>query len=389
MKNKKTIHNKEIYKEIQKRLDAEKHELIVPEASEDDLDRQKEMNKELDTTLDTQKQISNLQKEASDDDVARQEKMKDAVDATKDSIDAATDASEKSDVAERIAHKVKERLEEEDDRMKDSLGTLLSIGDIIRGENNVRYQIRYSPLRGEIALQPSVEVDGEEYYADGKEITNVEDKEKFVDIVTKSTRIKRNIDVENSKAFINEGNLSRDTRAYMLDKKLDFEGIKKLEKQMVEVSRVLKDLEKNGGDPLSSKAAKAGNALGEVTYIFRQMLRDIDNDRISKEFETGTYESKVNEQLEPKLGGTKRIINQIKRALKDKQPIYTLSSSAQDFYRKNKEMFNEQKTNNHSNPVTEAAKKKLVDRINNIALKEGISRKEATIRVVKALKESK
>ena len=194
--------------------------------------------------------------------------------------------------------------------------------------------------------------------------------------------------IANNPLLVKE-NLSQDTRAYMLDKKLDFEGIKKLEKQMVEVSRILQDLEKNGGDPLSSKAAKAGNALGEVTYIFRQMLRDIDNDRISKEFETGTYESKVNEQLEPKLGGTKRIINQIKRALKDKQPIYTLSSSAQDFYRKNKEMFNEQKTNNHSNPVTEAAKKKLVDRINNIALKEGISRKEATIRVVKALKESK
>ena len=94
--------------------------------------------------------------------------------------------------------------------------------------------------------------------------------------------------IANNPLLVKE-NLSQDTRAYMLDKKLDFEGIKKLEKQMVEVSRILQDLEKNGGDPLSSKAAKAGNALGEVTYIFRQMLRDIDNDRISKEFETGTY----------------------------------------------------------------------------------------------------
>ena len=70
------------------------------------------------------------------------------------------------------------------------------------------------------------------------------------------------------------------------------------------------------------------------------MLRDIDNDRISKEFETGTYESKS-------------------------------------------------LTNKHSNPVTEAAKKKLVDRINSIALKEGISKREATIKAIKALKESK
>ena len=94
--------------------------------------------------------------------------------------------------------------EEEEALMKDSSGNTLAIGDIIKGENNVRYQIRYSPLRDEIVLQPSVEVDGDEFYADGKEITNVGDKEKFVDIVTKSTRIKRNIDVEDSKAFIYE-----------------------------------------------------------------------------------------------------------------------------------------------------------------------------------------
>ena len=94
--------------------------------------------------------------------------------------------------------------EEQEALMKDSSGNTLAIGDIIKGENNVRYQIRYSPLRDEIVLQPSVEVDGDEYYADGKEITNVGDKEKFVDIVTKSTRIKRNIDVKDSKAFVNE-----------------------------------------------------------------------------------------------------------------------------------------------------------------------------------------
>jgi hypothetical protein len=94
--------------------------------------------------------------------------------------------------------------EEQEALMKDSSGNTLAIGDIIKGENNVRYQIRYSPLRDEIVLQPSVEVDGEEFYADGKEITNVGDKEKFVDIVTKSTRIKRNIDVKDSKAFVNE-----------------------------------------------------------------------------------------------------------------------------------------------------------------------------------------
>ena len=37
MNKKKTIHKKEIHKEIKKRLDAEMHELIVPEASEEDV----------------------------------------------------------------------------------------------------------------------------------------------------------------------------------------------------------------------------------------------------------------------------------------------------------------------------------------------------------------
>jgi len=254
MKNKKTIHNKEIYKEIQKRLDAEKHELIVPEASEEDLDRQKEMNKELETTKKTSKEIQDLQTEADDEDIKRAQDLNKELETTKKHADDLEKAGQDGSLAEKIAHKVKERLEEEEDLMKE--------------------------------------------------------------------------------------NISSDTKKYMLDKKLDFEGIKKLEKQMVEVSRILKDLQYHGGSPLSSKAAKAGNALGEVTYIFRQMLRDIDNDRLDKEFETGTYESKS-------------------------------------------------LTNNHSNPVNETAKKKLVDLINSIALKEGISKKEATIRVVKALKESK
>ena len=100
------LSQEEVYDEIERRLTGEMQELIVPEASEEDVERQKEMNKELDTTLDTQKQINDLQKEASDEDVSRQEKMKDAVDATTDSIEKATDASEKSDVAEKIANKV-------------------------------------------------------------------------------------------------------------------------------------------------------------------------------------------------------------------------------------------------------------------------------------------
>ena len=179
--------------------------------------------------------------------------------------------------------------------------------------------------------------------------------------------------------------------------KLDFEGVKKLEKHMVEVSRILKDLEKNGGDPLSSKAAKAYNALGEVSYIFRKMLRDIDNDRLNKEFETGTYESKVSEELDlvhvydkngKKIIGTGQIVHSEKP-----NPSHVIVQFDREliksFPRDRVKPVNEQKTNNHSNPVTEAAKKKLVSRINSIALKEGISKKEATIKAIKSLQESK
>ena len=166
---------------------------------------------------------------------------------------------------------------------------------------------------------------------------------------------------------------------------------------MVEVSRILKDLQYHGGSPLSSKAAKAGNALGEVTYIFRQMLRDIDNDRLDKEFETGTYESKVSEELDlvhvydkngKKIIGTGQVVHSEKP-----NPSHVIVQFDREliksFPRDRVKPVKEQKTNNHSNPVTEAAKKKLVGLINNIALKEGISKKEATIKVVKALKESK
>ena len=57
------LSQEEVYDEIERRLGGEMQELIVPEASEEDVERQKEMNKELDTTLDTQKQINDLQKE--------------------------------------------------------------------------------------------------------------------------------------------------------------------------------------------------------------------------------------------------------------------------------------------------------------------------------------
>ena len=426
---------KEVYNKMKDKLDKEMQELIVPEASEEDVERQKEMNKELDTTLDTQKQISDLQKEASDEDVERQEKMKDAVDATTDSIEKATDASEKSDVAEKIAHKVRERLNKESleegkkestadikQRIKDLVQKLkdqndhlypegakdlaidmikkmdikeeatdLKVGDRViydktgeefevievntdrlvtgrdrQGEQKIlttRHISKIDEIKEALESMGTADEDTMKYLLQDigrEELVNFE--KQFVVMFDLLTDIRYDGSEQLSKGaseisqrihnFITifrqalKGNpvikeaISSDTRKYMLDKKLDYDKVKAIEKQFTEVARVLKDLEKNGGDPLSPKSTKAYNALVSVSYIFRQMLRDIDDDRISKEFETGTYESKS-------------------------------------------------LTNNHSNPVLEAAKKKLVDRINSIALKEGISKKEATIMAIKALQESK
>ena len=170
----------------------------LEEASEEDVENQKKMNQELEKTKELR---DKLQTEADAEDVKRAQDLNKELETTKKHADDLTKASAASPIAEKIAQKVKERLEEEDDRMKDSLGTLLSIGDIIRGENNVRYQIRYSLLREEIVLQP---VDEDEHDIDGEELSNVEDKDRFIHTIEHCIRIKRNIDVENSKAFINE-----------------------------------------------------------------------------------------------------------------------------------------------------------------------------------------
>lgn len=158
--------------------------------------------------------------------------------------------------------------EEEEALMKDSLGNVLAIGDIIKGENNVRYQIRYSPLRDEIVLQPSVEVDGDEYYADGKEITNVGDKEKFVDIVTKSTRIKRNIDVEDSKAFINE-------EASYLDKKEAVDVLAILN-TLRDAAREIQTMQYYGTDKMQKLADKI-HGTGAMYKIINMLKQEYEN----------------------------------------------------------------------------------------------------------------
>ena len=294
MNKKKTIHKKEIHKEIKKRLDAEMHELIVPEASEEDVERQKEMNKELDTTLDTQKQISDLQKEASDDDVARQEKMKDAVDATTDSIEKATDASEKSDVAEKIAHKVREKLQKEslDEGKKESTA-------------DIKQRIK--------DLVQKLKDQNDHLYPEGA-------KDLAIDMIKK-------MDIK--EALESMGTADEDTMKYLLQD-IGREELVNFEKQFVVMFDLLRDIRYDGSEQLSKGASEISQRIHNFITIFRQALK---GNPVVKEDNTKSL------------------------------------------------------TNNHSNPVNEAAKKRLVSLINNIALKEGISKKEATIKAIKALKE--
>jgi hypothetical protein len=204
MNNKKTIHKKEIYKEIQKRLDAKMHELIVPEASEEDIETQKEYNKELEKEIELKNQLK-----------------------------------------EKIAQKVKERL--------DFMGTA-----------------------------------------------------------------------------------DEETMKYLLQD-IGREELVNFEKQFVAMFELLRDIRYDGSEQLSKGASEISQRIHNFITIFRQALKG--NPVIKEE----TIDEGKTESL----------------------------------------------TNNHSNPVLEAAKKKLVSLINNIALKEGISKKEATIKAIKALQESK
>ena len=387
------LSQEEVYNHIEQKLEGEMKE----QATEKDLDTQKELNKELEKTQDLQKKIKDI---SENDAVAKipnsaltainqqvknpatmaalvldfiakvQEKesiqfdnnskfkqalqrLEDLAKSTRKEDTEEVKESLVKEITKRVKQKLSEATKEEETEFHKKLDKLVHDTFGKRKEELGEAKLDFMGTADEETMKYLQEISREELVALEKQ---------FVEMFDTLGVIRYNASEQLSKGaseisqrihnFITifrqvlkgypvvKEDISRDTRAYMLDNKLDYDKIKALEKQMVEVSRILDDLEKSGGDPLSSKAAKAGNALGQVTYIFRQMLRDIDNDRISKEFETGTYESKS-------------------------------------------------LTNNHSNPVLEAAKKKLVDRINSIALKEGISKKEATIRVVKALKESK
>ena len=101
---------KEVYSKMKDKLDKEMHELIVPEASDEDIENQKKMNQELEKTKELR---DKLQTEADADDIKRAQDLNKELETTKKYADDLTKASAASPIAEKIAQKVRERLNKE------------------------------------------------------------------------------------------------------------------------------------------------------------------------------------------------------------------------------------------------------------------------------------
>ena len=86
----KKIIMKEVYSKIKDKLDKEMHELIVPEASDEDIENQKKMNQELEKTKELR---DKLQTEADAEDIKRAQDLNKELETTKKHADDLTKAS--------------------------------------------------------------------------------------------------------------------------------------------------------------------------------------------------------------------------------------------------------------------------------------------------------
>ena len=171
---------------------------------------------------------------------------------------------------------------------------------------------------------------------------------------------------------------------------------------------LLRDIRYDGSEQLSKGASEISQRIHNFITIFRQALKgnpvikeetinewklQLDLGKVNpSEFENWASDS-LQKKHKIKVSGSGKNWTIVGNGDDDKMGssadwISQLLGKAFTI-NKIKVVQTESLTNNHSNPVTEAAKKKLVDRINSIALKEGISKKEATIKAIKALQESK
>ena len=339
---------KEVYSKIKDKLDKEMHELIVPEASDEDIENQKKMNQELEKTKELR---DKLQTEADAEDIKRAQDLNKELETTKKHADDLTKASAASPIAEKIAKKVreilnKESLEEGKEETADIKQRIKDLVQKLKDENDHLYPEGAKDLAIDMIKKMDIKEEATDlkvgdrviYDKTGEEFEVIEintdrlvtgrDRQGEQKILT--TRHISKID-EIKEALESMGTADEDTMKYLLQD-IGREELVNFEKQFVVMFDLLRDIRYDGSEQLSKGASEISQRIHNFITIFRQALKG--------------------------------------------NPVV-------------KEDNTESLTNNHSNPVNEAAKKKLVSLINSIALKEGISKEEATIKTIKALQESK
>ena len=364
------LSQEEVYDEIERRLTGEMQELIVPEASEEDVERQKEMNKELETTKKTSKEIQDLQTEADDEDIKRAQDLNKELETTKKHADDLKKAGDEGSLAEKIADKVREKLNKE----------TLEEG---KKESTAEIKQRIKDLVQKLKDQ------NDHLYPEGA-------KDLAIDMIKK-------MDIK--EALESMGTADEDTMKYLLQD-IGREELVNFEKQFVIMFDLLTDIRYDGSEQLSKGASEISQRIHNFITIFRQALKG--NPVVKEEtIDEGLLDTKELDEMYKMRDALKKVI-QITQSFKyygtdeeQKQADKVYGSNGLqklvrlltlDIAKKEgaiDEGKTESLTNNHSNPVTEAAKKRLVSLINSIALKEGISKREATIKAIKSLQESK
>jgi hypothetical protein len=371
--NYKKIIMKEVYSKMKEKLDKEMHELIVPEASDEDIENQKKMNQELEKTKELR---DKLQTEADADDIKRAQDLNKELETTKKHADDLTKASAASPIAEKIAQKVRERLNKEDiEEAKESTADIKqAIKDLVQ----------------------KLKDQNDHLYPEGA-------KDLAIDMIKK-------MDIK--EALESMGTADEDTMKYLLQD-IGREELVNFEKQFVEMFDTLRDIRYDGSEQLSKGASEISQRIHNFITIFRQAIKG--NPVIKEEtIDEGLLDQKSPQEIKrmhKTLKDAATLVNDFLYYGTDKQQMladkihgtggmYKLMATLQDELEKREGALDEGKTesltNNHSNPVTEefsAGRLKrvqddLMKLIHKIADKEEIGKKEAIKRAIIALQDA-
>lgn len=381
------LSQEEVYNHIEQKLEGEMKE----QATEKDLDTQKELNKELEKTQDLQKKIKDI---SENDAIARIPNS--ALTAINQQVkNPATMAALVLDFIEKVQEKESIKFEN-NSKFKQAIQRLEDLARSTNREDTKDMEEVKESLVKEITKRVKQKL---------SEATKEEETEfhKKLDKLVHDTFGKRKEELGEAKLDF-MGTADEETMKYLQE--ISREELVALEKQFVEMFDTLGEIRYNASEQLSKGASEISQRIHNFITIFRQVLKGypVVKEETIKEGLLDQKSPQEIKRMHKTLKDAATLINTLKFYGTDEQQkfadkvhgtggMYKLMYTLQDELEKRERSLDEGKTesltNNHSNPVLEAAKKKLVDRINSIALKEGISKREATIRVVKALKESK